>query len=133
MHIALLPRRSFHGKLIGVSLYQFLFLIVCRSGGLANVFGRRPILLGGLLFFAVGSAMCGAAVNMKYVIYVIGCDAELTTWMSSQYYARRPCLARRWVRRYFESCGDRVGGFGLAFRAVRHLLLLYLTSHSPYI
>ena len=68
MHIALLPRRSFHGKLIGVSLYQFLFLIVCRSGGLANVFGRRPILLGGLLFFAVGSAMCGAAVNMKYVI-----------------------------------------------------------------
>ena len=32
------------------------------------MFGRRPILLGGLLFFAVGSAMCGAAVNMKYVI-----------------------------------------------------------------
>lgn len=58
-------------------------LIVRRSGGLANVFGRRPILLGGLLFFAVGSAMCGAAVNMKYVImlsvYVIGRDAELIT------------------------------------------------------
>jgi len=38
------------------------------SGGLANVFGRRPILIGGLLFFAVGSAMCGAAKNMNTML-----------------------------------------------------------------
>ncbi|KIM79120.1 hypothetical protein PILCRDRAFT_823692 [Piloderma croceum F 1598] len=38
------------------------------SGGLANVFGRRPILLGGLIFFAVGSAMCGAAINMETML-----------------------------------------------------------------
>jgi MFS family permease len=38
------------------------------SGGLANVFGRRPILLGGLVFFAVGSAMCGAAKNMNTML-----------------------------------------------------------------
>jgi len=38
--------------------------VIPWSGGLAHVFGRRPILVGGLLFFAVGSAMCGAASNM---------------------------------------------------------------------
>jgi hypothetical protein len=38
-------------------------LPVCRSGGLANVFGRRPIMLGGLLVFTIGSTMCGAAKN----------------------------------------------------------------------
>jgi hypothetical protein len=45
------------------------------------MFGRRPILLGGLLFFAVGSAMCEAAVSRK---------VELTT----EYY-------RRWLWCYF--------------------------------
>jgi hypothetical protein len=34
------------------------------SGGLANIFGR-PILLGGLIFFVVGLAMCGAANNIE--------------------------------------------------------------------
>jgi len=42
--------------------------VVPWSGGLANVFGRRPILLGGLLSFAVGSAMCGAAMNMNTML-----------------------------------------------------------------
>jgi len=38
------------------------------SGGLANTFGRRPIILGGLISFAVGSAMCGAAKNMNTML-----------------------------------------------------------------
>lgn len=43
------------------------------AGGLAHIFGRRPILLGGLLFFAVGSAMCGAAKDMKCVPILHSC------------------------------------------------------------
>ncbi|KAJ7457994.1 major facilitator superfamily domain-containing protein [Mycena galericulata] len=38
------------------------------SGGLAQVFGRRPILLGSLLLFAAGSAVCGAAKSMNMLI-----------------------------------------------------------------
>lgn len=37
-------------------------------GGLAQVFGRRPVVLGSLFFFAVGSALCGAAQNMAMLI-----------------------------------------------------------------
>ncbi|KAL4257764.1 MFS transporter superfamily protein [Pleurotus pulmonarius] len=38
------------------------------SGGLAQVFGRRPVMLGSLLFFAVGSALCVAASSMNFLI-----------------------------------------------------------------
>ncbi|KAF7340295.1 Iron permease [Mycena venus] len=38
------------------------------AGGLAQIFGRRPILLGSLLLFAVGSAICGAAKSMNMLI-----------------------------------------------------------------
>lgn len=38
------------------------------SGHLANIFGRRPILLIFLLAFAVGSAVCGAAQSMNMLI-----------------------------------------------------------------
>ncbi|KAJ3512851.1 hypothetical protein NLJ89_g3284 [Agrocybe chaxingu] len=31
------------------------------SGNLAQLFGRRPIIMGGIVFFAVGSAVCGSA------------------------------------------------------------------------
>jgi hypothetical protein len=59
---------SLHGNLdtsMPLHIWPLSTPTLCRSGGLANVFGRRPILLGGLLFFAVGSAMCGAASNMR--------------------------------------------------------------------
>lgn len=36
--------------------------------GLANVFGRRSVLLLSLLFFLVGSALCGAAQNTSVII-----------------------------------------------------------------
>ncbi|KAL0954049.1 hypothetical protein HGRIS_005201 [Hohenbuehelia grisea] len=38
------------------------------SGGLAQIFGRRPVMLGSLLFFALGSALCGAASSMNFLI-----------------------------------------------------------------
>ncbi|KAG6916588.1 hypothetical protein DXG01_006238 [Tephrocybe rancida] len=38
------------------------------SGGLAEIFGRRPGILSALLLFALGSALCGAAQNMPWLI-----------------------------------------------------------------
>ncbi|QRV73239.1 major facilitator superfamily transporter [Ceratobasidium sp. AG-Ba] len=38
------------------------------SGGLAEIFGRRPIMLASLLLFAIGSAVCGAAQSMDMLI-----------------------------------------------------------------
>ncbi|KAI5481616.1 major facilitator superfamily protein [Pseudohyphozyma bogoriensis] len=42
--------------------------VIPWSGGLANVFGRRPVLLGGLGFFFVGSVLCGAAKNINTML-----------------------------------------------------------------
>ncbi|KAI5117064.1 hypothetical protein M0805_006786 [Coniferiporia weirii] len=38
------------------------------TGGLAQAFGRRPVMLASLLFFSVGSAMCGAANSDKLLV-----------------------------------------------------------------
>ncbi|KAF8755099.1 Iron permease [Rhizoctonia solani] len=38
------------------------------SGGLADIFGRRPVMLASLVIFAIGSAICGAAPNMSALI-----------------------------------------------------------------
>ncbi|KAG8874269.1 hypothetical protein FRB97_006041 [Tulasnella sp. 331] len=38
------------------------------SGGLAQIFGRRPIVLGSLAFFTIGSAISAAAQNMNMLI-----------------------------------------------------------------
>ncbi|KAG8973831.1 hypothetical protein FRB93_001660, partial [Tulasnella sp. JGI-2019a] len=38
------------------------------SGGLAQIFGRRPVVLGSLAFFFIGSAVSGAAQNMNMLI-----------------------------------------------------------------
>ncbi|QRV92393.1 major facilitator superfamily transporter [Ceratobasidium sp. AG-Ba] len=38
------------------------------SGGLAEIFGRRPIMLTSLLIFAIGSAISGAAQSMNMLI-----------------------------------------------------------------
>ncbi|KAI8977720.1 iron permease [Trametes punicea] len=42
--------------------------ILPLSGHLANLFGRRPVLLVGLALFAAGSAICGAAKSMAMLI-----------------------------------------------------------------
>ncbi|KIP05339.1 hypothetical protein PHLGIDRAFT_25152 [Phlebiopsis gigantea 11061_1 CR5-6] len=38
------------------------------SGSLADIFGRRPVMLGAIIFFALGSALDGAAQNMNMLI-----------------------------------------------------------------
>ncbi|EKM52295.1 uncharacterized protein PHACADRAFT_176318 [Phanerochaete carnosa HHB-10118-sp] len=38
------------------------------SGGLAEIFGRRIMMLGALAVFALGSALCGAAKTMNWLI-----------------------------------------------------------------
>ncbi|OBZ69437.1 hypothetical protein A0H81_10667 [Grifola frondosa] len=38
------------------------------SGGLAQLFGRRAVFLGALLIMALGSALCGAAQSMNFLI-----------------------------------------------------------------
>ncbi|KAJ7641535.1 iron permease [Roridomyces roridus] len=37
-------------------------------GGLAQIFGRRFVLLGAIALFCVGSALCGAATSMNFLI-----------------------------------------------------------------
>jgi len=38
------------------------------AGGLAAIFGRRPVMIGGILIFALGSALTGAAQSMAMAI-----------------------------------------------------------------
>jgi len=42
--------------------------ILPLSGGLAEIFGRSPVMLGSLLFFSIGSAIGGAAQSMNMLI-----------------------------------------------------------------
>jgi MFS family permease len=42
------------------------------SGSLSNIFGRQPVMLTSIAFFAVGSALGGAAKNMKVLIAARG-------------------------------------------------------------
>ncbi|KAL5534885.1 hypothetical protein ACEPAF_2975 [Sanghuangporus sanghuang] len=52
------------GSAYAVSATAFLPL----SGGLAQVFGCRPVMLVMVFLFAVGSAMCGAAPSTNFII-----------------------------------------------------------------
>ncbi|GAA5954646.1 hypothetical protein JCM3765_003841 [Sporobolomyces pararoseus] len=38
------------------------------TGGFAYIFGRRPVMIGSILLFALGSALCGAAQNVDMMI-----------------------------------------------------------------
>ncbi|TCD65221.1 hypothetical protein EIP91_002968 [Steccherinum ochraceum] len=37
-------------------------------GGLADIFGRKPVMIGAVVLFCLGSALCGAAKNMEMMI-----------------------------------------------------------------
>jgi MFS family permease len=37
-------------------------------GGLSYIFGRRPLVLASVGFFAIGSAICGAAPSMTVML-----------------------------------------------------------------
>ncbi|KAF8185732.1 MFS general substrate transporter [Pholiota molesta] len=45
-------------------------MFIPLSGNLAQIFGRRPIVLGGIVTFAVGSAVCGSARTL--IVLIIG-------------------------------------------------------------
>jgi MFS family permease len=51
--------------------------ILPLSGRLADVLGRRDVLLGSLLFFAAGSAICGTAHSMSVLIAGRGGESPL--------------------------------------------------------
>lgn len=38
------------------------------AGSMADALGRRPIMLGAILLFSIGSALAGAAQNMNMLI-----------------------------------------------------------------
>lgn len=42
------------------------------AGGLSNVFGRQPIMLGFIALFAIGAAVAGAAQSMNMLIAARG-------------------------------------------------------------
>ena len=64
------------GHLGGSSLYAWVFtafLLACTmgvmvSGKLGDQLGRKPTFLGGVAFFLAGSALCGAAHSMSWLI-----------------------------------------------------------------
>jgi MFS family permease len=45
-------------------------MFIPLSGNLAQIFGRRPIVLGGIVTFAVGSAVCGSARTL--IVLIVG-------------------------------------------------------------
>lgn len=55
---------SWVGSAYSLSSTAFLPL----SGAFANVFGRKPVMLGCIFFFALGSALAGSAQNMSWLI-----------------------------------------------------------------
>lgn len=71
------------GDLGGFSLFSWLFSIylliqtvtIPVYGKLADVYGRKPILIVGIAIFLVGSAACGAAWNMHALILFRGLQA----------------------------------------------------------
>lgn len=71
------------GDLGGFSLFGWLFSIylliqtitIPVYGKLADIYGRKPILIFGILVFLIGSAACGAAWNMFSLICFRGLQA----------------------------------------------------------
>jgi len=71
------------GDLGGFSLFSWLFSIylliqtitIPVYGKLADIYGRKPILIIGIVIFVIGSATCGAAWNMYSLIAFRGVQA----------------------------------------------------------
>src|SRR5690625_2513538 len=71
------------GDLGGFSLFSWLFSIyllvqtitIPVYGKLADIYGRKPILIFGVVIFLIGSATCGAAWNMVSLIAFRGIQA----------------------------------------------------------
>ena len=71
------------GDLGGFSMFSWLFSIylllqtitIPVYGKLADIYGRKPILIFGIVVFVIGSASCGAAWNMYSLIAFRGVQA----------------------------------------------------------
>lgn len=71
------------GDLGGFSLFSWLFSIylliqtitIPLYGKLADLFGRKPVIIAGIIFFLIGSAACGFAWNMVSLIVFRGLQA----------------------------------------------------------
>lgn len=71
------------GDLGGFSLFSWLFSIylliqtitIPVYGKLADIYGRKPILIFGIIVFLIGSAACGAAWDMHSLIFFRGLQA----------------------------------------------------------
>jgi EmrB/QacA subfamily drug resistance transporter len=67
------------GKLGGLSLFSWVFSVylvtstvtVPLYGKLADLYGRKPILLFGCVVFLVGSVLCGMAQSMEQLIFFL--------------------------------------------------------------
>ncbi|HEY0867618.1 MAG TPA: MFS transporter, partial [Fimbriimonas sp.] len=64
------------GRLGGFSLYSWVFagFLLTQTatsvlfGKLADLYGRRPVLVGGIVVFLIGSTLCGFAWSMASLI-----------------------------------------------------------------
>src|SRR5690554_3049869 len=71
------------GDLGGFSLFSWLFSIylliqtitIPVYGKLADIYGRKPILIFGIIVFLIGSAACGVAWDMHSLIIFRGLQA----------------------------------------------------------
>ncbi|MFD1735624.1 MDR family MFS transporter [Bacillus salitolerans] len=65
------------GDLGGFSLYSWVFssyllmnaVTVLIYGKLSDLFGRKPVLIFGIVFFMIGSILCGLATSMEMLIF----------------------------------------------------------------
>ncbi|KAI8846774.1 major facilitator superfamily domain-containing protein, partial [Chytridium lagenaria] len=53
---------------IGTAYFLTATAFIPSFGQLAGIFGRKPVFLGCIFIFELGSAMCGAAPNMSFLI-----------------------------------------------------------------
>ncbi|KAJ6482763.1 major facilitator superfamily domain-containing protein [Mycena sanguinolenta] len=90
--------------------------LVPFTGNLANIFGRRPIMLGSIVLFAIGSALSGSARSMDWLIVarvVQGMGGGGMTSMSSIIVADLVPLAERGAYQGFKTmmwtCAAGVG------------------------
>src|SRR5438552_8102970 len=64
------------GKLGGLKLFSWIFSVYLLTstvsvpvyGKLADLYGRKPVLLSGAVLFLLGSALCGGATSMELLI-----------------------------------------------------------------
>lgn len=82
MYLPALPRITelLHtsASLAGFSISGFLLLFACSTlvwGSLSDVWGRRPVLLAGILLYIVSSAACALAENISQLLMCRGGQA----------------------------------------------------------